>query len=32
LSTVELGLPHSEAYLQWDFHRDISQDLDKAEK
>jgi acetolactate decarboxylase len=32
LSTVELGLPHSEAYLQWDFHRDISRDLDKAEK
>lgn len=32
LDRMELGLPMSEAYLQWDFHRDIGQDLDKAEK
>ncbi len=32
LSRMELGLPLSEAYLHWDFHRDISRDLDKAEK
>jgi acetolactate decarboxylase len=32
LSKMELGLPMSDAYLHWDFHRDISQDLDKAEK
>ena len=32
LSTLELGLPMSDAYLHWDFHRDIRRDLDKAEK
>lgn len=32
LSKMELGLPLSEAYLHWDFHRDVSQDLEKAEK
>ena len=32
LSRMELGLPMSEAYLHWDFHRDIGQDLEKAEK
>ena len=32
LNIMELGLPMSDAYLHWDFHRDISQDLDKAEK
>jgi acetolactate decarboxylase len=32
LHDMELDLPMSEAYLQWDFHRDIDQDLDKAEK
>jgi acetolactate decarboxylase len=32
LSKMALGLPLSNAYLQWDFHRDISQDLEKAEK
>ena len=32
LTSLELGLPTSEAYLHWDFHRDIGQDLDKAEK
>jgi acetolactate decarboxylase len=32
LSKMELGLPLSDAYLQWDFHRDIGQDLEKAEK
>ncbi len=32
LSRMELGLPLSEAYLHWDFHRDVGQDLDKAEK
>jgi len=32
LSQMELGLPMCEAYLQWDFQRDISQDLEMAEK
>jgi acetolactate decarboxylase len=32
LNTMELGLPKSDAYLHWDFHRDVSQDLEKAEK
>ena len=32
LTTMELGLPMSEAYLHWEFHRDVSQDLDRAEK
>jgi acetolactate decarboxylase len=32
LSRMELGLPLSDAYLHWDFHRDVSQDLNKAEK
>lgn len=32
LSKMELGLPMSDAYLHWDFHRDVSQDLEKAEK
>ena len=32
LTRLALGLPMSDAYLQWDFHRDISQDLDRAEK
>lgn len=32
LNVLELGLPMSDAYLHWDFHRDISRDLDKAEK
>jgi acetolactate decarboxylase len=32
LDRMELGLPRSEAYLHWDFHRDIGKDLDKAEK
>lgn len=32
LSKMELGLPMSDAYLHWDFHRDVGQDLDKAEK
>lgn len=32
LSKMELGLPLSDAYLHWDFHRDIGQDLEKAEK
>lgn len=32
LSKMELGLPMSDAYLHWDFHRDVRQDLDKAEK
>lgn len=32
LSTMQLGLPMSEAYLHWDFHRDVRQDLDRAEK
>lgn len=32
LSKMELGLPMSDAHLHWDFHRDVSQDLDKAEK
>jgi acetolactate decarboxylase len=32
LNTMELGLPLSDAYLHWDFHRDIGQDLDQAEK
>jgi hypothetical protein len=29
---MELGLPLSDVYLHWDFQRDVSQDLDKAEK
>jgi len=32
LNTMELGLPLSDAYLHWDFHRNVSQDLEKAEK
>jgi acetolactate decarboxylase len=32
LNRMELGLPMSEAYLQWDFHRDIGRDLESAEK
>jgi len=32
LDRVELSLPMSDAYLHWDFHRDISRDLGKAEK
>jgi acetolactate decarboxylase len=32
LNTLELGLPMSDAYLHWDFHRDVGADLDKAEK
>ncbi len=32
LSRMELGLPLSDAYLHWDFHRDVNQDLNKAEK
>ena len=32
ISTLELSLPISLDYLTWDFTRDISQDLDKAEK
>ena len=32
LDDMELGLPMSDAYLQWDFHRDVAKDLDKAEK
>lgn len=32
LTRLALELPVSDAYLQWDFHRDISQDLDRAEK
>jgi acetolactate decarboxylase len=32
LSKMELGLPLSEAYLHWDFHRDVSADLEKVEK
>jgi len=32
LDAMELGLPKSGPYLQWDFHRDIGQDLEQAEK
>lgn len=32
LDKMELGLPLSEAYLHWDFHRNINEDLEKAEK
>jgi acetolactate decarboxylase len=32
LSKMELGLPLIDEYLHWDFHRDVSQDLQKAEK
>jgi acetolactate decarboxylase len=32
ISTLELALPLSFDYLTWDFHRDIQQDLEKAEK
>lgn len=32
LDRMELSLPMSDAYLHWDFHRDISRDLGKAEK
>ncbi len=32
LSTVELSLPLTREYMSWDFHRDINQDLNKAEK
>ncbi len=32
IDTLELTLPMSLDYLTWDFHRDISQDLNKAEK
>jgi len=32
LNKMELGLPMSDTYLNWDFHRDVSQDLDIAEK
>jgi acetolactate decarboxylase len=32
LSRMELGLPLNDAYLNWDFHRDVSEDLEKAEK
>ncbi|MFN2210271.1 MAG: acetolactate decarboxylase, partial [Candidatus Promineifilaceae bacterium] len=32
LDRMELGLPKSDAYLHWDFHRDISGDLDRAER
>jgi acetolactate decarboxylase len=30
--TLELALPRSVDYLSWEFRRDISQDLNKAEK
>jgi acetolactate decarboxylase len=32
LRRMELSLPMSDAYLHWDFRRDINQDLEKAEK
>jgi acetolactate decarboxylase len=32
ISALDLGLPLSEAYLGWDFHRNVEQDLEKAEK
>lgn len=32
ISKLELSLPMSREYLEWDFHRDISQDLNQAEK
>lgn len=32
ISTLELSLPMSREYLEWDFHRDIGQDLNQAEK
>ncbi len=32
MSTLELALPMSFEYLTWDFHRDTTQDLEKAEK
>ena len=32
LRSMELGLPMSDDYLHWDFHRDIGRDLDQAEK
>jgi len=32
IHTLELKLPISLDYLTWDFSRDITQDLDRAEK
>jgi alpha-acetolactate decarboxylase len=32
IATLELSLPISLDYLTWDFHRNIAQDLEKAEK
>jgi acetolactate decarboxylase len=32
LCRMELSLPMSDAYLEWDFRRDINQDLEQAEK
>lgn len=32
ISSLELSLPMSREYLEWDFHRDIGGDLAKAEK
>jgi len=32
ISALDLALPLSTQYLGWDFHRDVQQDLEKAEK